>query len=224
MNTFTPAPTGLQIERLHVAYPGAPAVVTDWRTTLPAGVTLLHGDTGSGKSTLLRVLAGEAPASGRLALAGISFDPVTLDTACTDAAGRAAWRRQVFWCDPATRAFDALPAREAAAAVTLGGPGLDAARWQALVDGFSLAPHLDKPMYMLSTGSKRKVWLAAALASQQALILLDEPAAALDGPSIVCLWAALADLGARGTQTAVVASGERLEQVPLAGTVVLPLR
>ena len=39
-------------------------------------------------------------------------------------------------------------------------------------------------MYMLSTGSKRKVWLAAAFAAGAALTLLDDPFAALDQPSI----------------------------------------
>jgi hypothetical protein len=34
-----------------------------------------------------------------------------------------------------------------------------------MVEGFALTPHLDKPVHMLSTGSKRKVWFGAALAS-----------------------------------------------------------
>jgi ABC-2 type transport system ATP-binding protein len=244
------APAALQIERLHVAHAGAPAIVTDWSARLLAGVTLLHGDTGSGKSTLLRVLAGEAPATGRLVLAGGGLPDSThgttqgtthearhgtkqnptpdnaLDTASADATERAAWRRLVGWCDPTTRAFDAIPARDAAPSSTEpGAPSdRDAARWQALVDGFAPAPHLDKPMHMLSTGSKRKVWLAAALASRRPLVLLDEPAAALDGPSIACLWAALADMAARGTQVVIVASSERIDAVPLAGVVALPLR
>jgi energy-coupling factor transporter ATP-binding protein EcfA2 len=37
---------------------------------------------------------------------------------------------------------------------------------------------------MLSTGSRRKVWLAAAFACGAPLTLLDEPFAALDQPSI----------------------------------------
>jgi ABC-type nitrate/sulfonate/bicarbonate transport system ATPase subunit len=37
---------------------------------------------------------------------------------------------------------------------------------------------------MLSTGSKRKVWLSAAFASGAALTLIDQPFAALDAPSI----------------------------------------
>jgi ATPase subunit of ABC transporter with duplicated ATPase domains len=62
--------------------------------------------------------------------------------------------------------------------------GFDLARLPALIDGLGLAPHWHKPMYMLSTGSRRKVGLAAAFTAGAALTLLDEPFAALDRPSI----------------------------------------
>ena len=55
---------------------------------------------------------------------------------------------------------------------------------QHLIQAFELTPHLEKPLYMLSTGSKRKVWLAAAFASGAAVTLLDQPFAALDKASV----------------------------------------
>jgi len=79
-------------------------------------------------------------------------------------------------------------------------------------------------MYMLSTGSKRKVWLAAALASGRALTLLDEPAGALDGASVRFLWRSLAELAERPDRAIVVASAERIDSVPLVGLMELPLR
>ena len=107
------------------------------------GVTLLYGDTGSGKSTLLRVIAGALPpASGRLTLAGARLD-----------AEPEAYRRNVFFCDPAAEAFDQLTARACTATLSEGDVGFDAALWQVLVEGFSLVPDIDKQMYMLSTGS-----------------------------------------------------------------------
>ncbi|MCB8749052.1 hypothetical protein LHU53_19365 [Rhodoferax sp. U2-2l] len=57
----------------------------------------------------------------------------------------------------------------------------DAPAWAELLAGLSLVEHLDKPLYMLSTGSKRKVWQAAAFA---AVTLLDDPLAVLDRASI----------------------------------------
>jgi len=218
--TMMPMPTlaaasVLCVQGLTFAYPGEPTLVADWSATVAAGVTLLHGDTGSGKTTVLRLLAGSlAPAAGRLTVAGIHLD-----------VDPAAYRRAVFWCDPTTDAFDQVTARACTDLLRGDDVGFDTAEWQALVDGFALTPHLDKPMYMLSTGSKRKVWLAAALASTRALTLLDEPTGALDATSINCLMRALARFSARHHDRAiVVASAEQLDRVPLAGVIALPLQ
>jgi ABC-type multidrug transport system ATPase subunit len=205
-------PDILRVQTLSFAYPGQPALFSDWSAAIGAGTTLVHGDTGSGKSTLLRVLAGAVPASGRLTLAGVPLD---------DDAD--AYRRHVFFCDPTTRDFDRHTARACTAQLSAGDSGFDATIWQCLVEGFALAPHLDKSMFMLSTGSKRKVWLAAALASGRALVLLDEPTGGLDAASIGCLWRALAPFAQRPERAIVVASAERIDQVPLAGSIELPL-
>lgn len=211
MNTPT-RPRILQLQDLSFAYPAQPALASHWSVSIGAGVTLLHGDTGSGKSTLLRVLAGTVPASGRLILGGVRLD---------DDPG--AYRRQLFFCDPATDAFDQLTARQCTASLTADDTHFGARQWSALVDGFALTPHLDKPLYMLSTGSKRKVLLAAALASGRALVLLDEPTGGLDAASVRCLWQALARLAQHADRAIVIASAERIDQIPLAGTLELPL-
>ena len=215
MNSPNPLPI-LQLDGVGFAYPGQPALASGWNASVGEGVTLLHGDTGSGKSTLLRVIAGTLPASGTLALAGASL-----------AAAPSAYRRQVFFCDPATEAFDQVTARDCTAMLGEGDGAFDAALWQTLVEGFSLTAHIDKPMYMLSTGSKRKVWLAAALSSGRPLVLLDEPEGALDARSIGCLWKTIASRAARPGHAIVIASSARLGHVPqvrLAGCIELPLR
>ena len=215
MNSPTPLPI-LRLDGVGFAYPGQPALASGWNASVGEGVTLLHGDTGSGKSTLLRVIAGTLPASGTLALAGASL-----------AAAPDAYRRQVFFCDPATGAFDQVTARDCTAMLGEGDAGFDAALWQTLVEGFSLTAHIDKPMYMLSTGSKRKVWLAAALSSGRPLVLLDEPEGALDARSIGCLWKTVAARTARPGHAILIASSARLDHVPqvrLAGCIELPLR
>ncbi|WPH17394.1 ABC transporter ATP-binding protein [Variovorax paradoxus] len=216
MNAPTTSPAILQLHDLSFSYPGQPALASGWSASVGEGVTLLHGDTGSGKSTLLRVIAGALPASGTLTLAGIRLD-----------AEPEAYRRNVFFCDPAAEAFDQLTARACTATLSEGDAGFDAALWQVLVEGFSLVPHIDKPMYMLSTGSKRKVGLAAALASGRALVLLDEPEGALDARSIGCLWKAVESRAGRAGHAIVIASSARLDhvpRVPLAGCIELPLR
>jgi ABC-type multidrug transport system ATPase subunit len=202
----------LQIDALRFAYTDQPALVSNWNASVGPGVTLLYGDTGSGKSALLQVIAGTLPASGRLTLAGASLDAVP-----------EAYRRQVFFVDPLTDRFDQLSARECTASLVEGDAGFDEAKWQAIADGFSLAPHLDKKMFMLSTGSKRKVWMAAGLASGRPLVLLDEPTAGLDMPSTRCLWATLSGFAAQARQAVIVASAARIDTVPLAATIELPL-
>ena len=208
----------LQVRDLGFAYAGQPPLAAGWTAAVGDGVTLLFGDTGSGKTTLLRVLAGALACTGELSVAGIRLD--------RDAA---AYRRAVFWHDPAAgseadaRARDALTPRAHAAALRAAHPTFDAAAWQQHAEAFSLGPHWQKPLHQLSTGSKRKVWLAAALASGCPLTLLDEPGAALDAASVACLMRALAALAQQPGRAVLVASSERWAGVPLAGVIELPL-
>ncbi len=215
MSPASHSPTVLDIHNLHFAYPGESALADGWSATIGPGVTLLLGDTGSGKSTLLRLLAGQlpgAPAMGQRTLGGVAFDD-----------DPAAYRRQLFLCDLATNAFDQMSGRECRDVWCADDPGFRPGEWQALVEGFSLTEHIDKKLFMLSTGSRRKVWLAYALASGRPLVLLDEPTGGLDAPSTRCLWAALTRVAASGSRAVVVARTEGLDQVPLVGTITLPL-
>jgi len=202
----------LQVRDLEFAYAHQPALVRRWTTVIGPGVTLLHGDSGTGKSTLLRLMAGVLPAHGDLVLDGARLKQ--------DAQ---AYRRRVFFGHPIPDEWEQLSARECTARLGEGDPGFDPARWQELADGFALGPHLDKPLYMLSTGTKRKVWLAAALACGRALTLLDEPAGALDLASVRVLWGALQRAAGSEHRAIVVASAEHIPQVPWAATIELPL-
>ena len=174
----------LHIEQLGFGYPGQP-LFSQLSAAIPPGVTLIKGGDGRGKTSLLRLLAGELqPASGDMQIHGLSL-----------AKQPDAYRQQVFRCDTQTDAFDAL---------TLGEYfGLQRSRWSAFndqaladaIEGLGLAEHLHKNIFMLSTGSKRKVWLAAAFAADAAVTLLDEPFSALDAPSIRFVLARLQDAG-----------------------------
>lgn len=138
----------------------------------PAGCVGVTGPDGCGKSTLLRMLAGERPvprASVSLHLPGQALTP-----------GEAEWSRHVFWCDPDATTLDGLTAHAYLAHHQHRQPGWDDAQAQAHLQAFQLVEHLDKPLYALSMGMRRKLRLAAAFASGAALTLLDEPWAALD--------------------------------------------
>lgn len=195
--------------------PPAPPLFDGLSFVLPAGVTWLGGDEGSGKTTLLQLLAGALPASavqGRLDLrgTGLAQDP-------------SAYGRQVAWLDPRDGARDPHTARGIFADMPQRHAGWNPDALQAHIAGLSLAPHLDKALYMMSSGTRRKVLIAAALAAMAPLTLLDQPFMALDRPSIAYLLEGLADAARQpGGRAWVVADYEAPPGVPLANTVQLP--
>ncbi|MDR3367792.1 ATP-binding cassette domain-containing protein [Rhodoferax sp.] len=198
----------LQVERLCFDYPQR-ALFKDFDADISAGVTLVLGDDGAGKTTLLRLLAGELAAqAGRLQVREVSLQSQPQ-----------AYQRHIFWADPQTQALDAVTPLQYFAQTRQRYPDFwppDAPQFHELLAGLSLTEHLDKPLYMLSTGSKRKVWLASAFAAGASVTLLDDPFAALDKPSIRFVLQQLA-AGACETERAwVVAHYEALDGVPLA--------
>jgi len=211
--TFTPQPSGtklvlLQADGLHFSTPQR-ALFDNWSVRVKPGVTLVRGGDGCGKTTLLRLLAGElAAAAGQLQVNGIDL-----------ARHPVAYRQQVFWFDPRSDACDQMTARDYFASRPDIHPGFDPQALASLVDGWSLAPHMDKRLYMLSTGSRRKVWLAAAFASNAAVTLLDDPFAALDSASIGFLMTLLEQAASDRARAWILAHYEAPGGVALAATI-----
>lgn len=192
----------LQARGLRFDYPGC-AVLRGVSFGWQAGLAWVRGPEGCGKTTLLRLLAGElAAGAGEIALRGVP-----------GGAGQAGHRAHVFWQDPRSAAHDALTARQWLDGLPATCPGWDAAALAAHVQGFSLDPHLDKPFYALSTGSRRKVFMAGALASGAALTLIDEPVAGLDKPSVQYLVGVLGEAARQSARLVVVAHHELLPGV-----------
>jgi len=162
----------------------------DW----PVGLCLVRGGEGCGKTSLLQMLAGQLPLqAGRLAY------PQQPDPS---------QRPALFWRDPRaelSNAERARPAQEWVQAQRQLYPAWSEAAWQAHADGLGLEPHLHKPLLALSTGSLRKLWMAAGWASGVPLLLIDEPLAALDRGSIDHVQRTLAGLNRAGQQSAPVA-------------------
>lgn len=198
----------LQADALCFGYSGR-TVLRALSLRFPAGVSLVLGDDGSGKTTLLRILAGDLAAnSGQLKIRGVDL-----------ASDAQAYRQQVFWLDPRTQVYDTITPADYFATARLQYPHWSEPALQDLVTGLSLQPHMDKSMYMLSTGTKRKVWLAAAFASGAALTLLDDPFAALDKPSIRYVTQQLQAVAAQTERAFVVAHYKAFVDMPLAATV-----
>ncbi|MES2537993.1 MAG: ATP-binding cassette domain-containing protein [Pseudomonadota bacterium] len=202
------SPAVLQVSDLCFHYPQR-ELFTGWSTRILPGVTLVRGGDGSGKTTLLRLLAGELPAhAGQLQVNTIRLDDQPN-----------VYRQQVFWADPRSDAFDQMTAVDYFKSLHRSYPGFDERLLPGLIDGLSLEPHLDKFLYMLSTGSKRKVWLAAAFASGAAVTLLDEPFSALDKVSIRFVIELLEEAAKDPARACVIAGYEAPGDVPLAGVI-----
>ena len=163
----------LQASGLCFSYPDR-QLFNNFSAGITPGITLLCGGDGRGKSTLLKLLAGVLTVqTGQLHINGIDLQ-----------AQPANYKAQVFWAEPRTDAFDQLTALDYLASQRSRYAAFDDNVLADMADGLSLQEHLHKQLFMLSTGSKRKVFLAAAFASGAAVTLLDEPFAALDTASI----------------------------------------
>jgi molybdate transport system permease protein len=129
-------------------------------------VIAVVGPNGAGKSTLLRILAGLTTATGSVRLDG------------TDIGELPPYRRPVGWVPQDGALFPHLTARDNVAFGIGGRRGRrEASRWLSLL---GLPDHQGHRPGQLSGGQAQKVALARALARRPALLLLDEPMAALD--------------------------------------------
>lgn len=149
------------------------------------GLSVVIGGDGRGKSTLIALLAGALmPHAGECIACGVrlSRDP-------TD------YRAKVVRAADQADDLASLPVGDWLAVVARTRPGFDSALQDALIAGLQLGPHLHKTDEMLSTGTRRKVQLTAALAAGAPVTLLDDPFAALDAGSIRFLTEALRGLG-----------------------------
>ena len=198
----------LQVEHLCFGYPGVP-LFDGLSATIGPGLTLVRGGDGRGKSTLLRLLAGElAPGDGCVRADGVDL-----------AADPCAWRRQVFRPDLDGGAFDQASPAELMEAMRAQWPAFDPAACARFIEGLSLQPHLGKRLIMLSTGSKRKLWLAAAFAAGAPVTLLDDPFGALDRPSVRFVEQMLREAAGSASRAVVFTAYEAPPGLPLADVI-----
>ncbi len=199
----------LQARSLGFGFPRQPALFFNWSADIASGVIWVGGDESTGKTTLLRLLAGElAPQSGTLQVNGISLQEQPQ-----------AYRNQIAWVDPRTQAFDALTPQAYWDGLRKQHLAFADELLTDLIAGLALESHLPKSLYMLSTGTKRKVFLAGALASGAAVTLLDEPFAALDRASIALVLELLQEASSHPSRAWVVADYVAPPGVGLAGVV-----
>ena len=200
--------TVLTVDDLSFQYDvaGSKKLFSNWSTRIQAGVTLVCGGEDSGKSTLLRLLAGELTANaGELSINGISLREQPQH-----------YKQALFWANPRNDTFDQLTLNAYFESQKCNYALFDEALLADLTEGLSLTDHLHKNIYMMSAGSKRKVWLVAAFASGAAVTLIDEPFAALDMASIGFVKELLAEAADHPSRAWVMADYARPKGVKLA--------
>ena len=162
----------VQALQVSFGYPGR-AVADQASHCWPPGLCLVQGDEGAGKTSWLKALAGQLSLVRGVLHYAFSEDASLPAASC-------------FWQDPRQPLNDVhshMTTSSWAALQRSIYPHWSAAQFEQHVQGFGLEPHLNKPLLALSSGTQRKLWMAAGWASGAELVLIDEPLAALDKPS-----------------------------------------
>lgn len=200
----------VQLQQLRHTYaaPGLEArtvlMIDDWQAAAGAQI-LLRGISGSGKTTLLNILAGLLPpTTGLVRCGGQSIYALPEDERDRLRATTIGYIFQMHHLAPT------LSALENVEMPLIFGRKLNAsartARARELLDSVGLRDfHRHRPV-QLSTGQRLRVAVARALAAQPALVLADEPTAALDAESSHAVMDLLQESCRRTGATLIVAS------------------
>ncbi|MEG5139793.1 MULTISPECIES: energy-coupling factor ABC transporter ATP-binding protein [unclassified Microcoleus] len=170
------SPPTIEVQNLVFSYPQQKPVLRGISFNLQPGERVgLMGLTGAGKSTLLENLIGlKMPQSGEIRVQGTKLEQATLSQA----------RKQIGFCFQ--DANDQLFMPTILEDVTFGprnyGVSLGEARDRALdlLDEFGLVEFANRSAHELSGGQRRLAALAAILALNPAILILDEPTNGLD--------------------------------------------
>jgi zinc transport system ATP-binding protein len=195
------APPLLAVRDLRVLRGGRPVLNRVTAEITRGQITAVVGLNGSGKSTLLRTLLGEFPHTGAIEFRcghdhskprpehvgyvpqRLQFDPRTPLTV-KDLLGLALMKRPIFFGIP-NHVLD---------------------RVKPLLDRVGVGGLLDVPVEGLSGGQLQRILLALALEPKPELLLLDEPAAAVDFKDQKRFYELIAELNRETGVTVVLVS------------------
>jgi Cu-processing system ATP-binding protein len=173
---------------------GATEVLRGVNLTVERGRVLgLIGPNGAGKTTLIKTLLGLVhPTSGDIFVGGQSI------------LGDDSYRTQIGYVPQIARFPENLTAAELFTMIRSLRPGdAGAASNEGLATRLGLDAHLDKPLRVLSGGTRQKVNAALALSFRPAILVLDEPTAGLDPLSSATLKDEITALNMSGSTVLV---------------------
>jgi molybdate transport system ATP-binding protein len=169
---------------------GRTAFTLDSSFHVRQGITVLFGPSGSGKTTVLRSIAGIVePDEGRIELG----DHVYFDS--ERGINLPIQRRRIGFVFQDYLLFPHLTAEQNVSfGVRLPGSKARHDRALGLLELLGIAYASDRRPHQLSGGEQQRVTLARALASDPAILLLDEPLSALDAAARLRLLKEIVDL------------------------------
>ena len=183
---------------------GGREIIRGVTATFDSGLNAVIGPNGAGKTTLLRLLAGVLrPTAGEVEIRG----------ARGNSRGLLAYVPAQHSLDPMARV------RDVAEAMGYGSPRWSFRRFVEWLSAMGLEWSLDVSVGRLSSGEQRMALMAAALARDPELLVIDEPLAFLDVKNQVKVMEILRELSLGG-RTVVVAMHE-LGYVSLADRVLV---
>ena len=196
----------IEVRDLTLSYGPVRALADVTMTIEPNAVTAIIGSSGCGKSTFLRALnrmhelVPGARVSGTVALDGQDIYAPGVDPAAV--------RRRVGMVFQSPNPFPAMSIYDnVAAGLRLTGRKLPKAELDAIVERSLRGAHLwdevkdrlGKPGTSLSGGQQQRLCIARAIAVEPEVLLMDEPASALDPISTLAIEELIAELKARYT-------------------------
>lgn len=174
------------------------------------------GPSGSGKTTLALHLAG----LHRVALEGRTSGQLWLDGEECSALGREGFAGVVLQ-NPEVQLFGETVEEEIRISLRNRRAPLDSApELDRLLDLFDLRARREEPVLSLSLGWKQRLSVAAMLAMDPRVLILDEPTGYLDGAAADGLFGLLKRLAAASGVTVVIVEHDLTRLLPWAGRIV----
>jgi len=172
----------LSVERVSRAFGGLQAVNAVSLTVARGEILGIIGPNGAGKSTLFNLIAGQiAPDSGTVAFDGQQITGLTVEAVA---------RRGVVKTFQTSRPFGTMTFLENVMVAALSRAGsIAAARRSAFeqLERVGLEARAEVPAAWASTGQRKRLEIARALATEPRVLLLDEPFGGVDLPSVDAL-------------------------------------
>jgi sulfate-transporting ATPase len=188
--------TALRIDHLTVRYGGVVAVNDVSLRVEPGTIVGLIGPNGAGKTSVIDAVTGFAPATGTVELAGRRINGLAPHTRVRAGLARTFQSLELY---------DDLSVEENVSVAARGRRHADRrAGVERALAGVGIRALRDRPAGELSQGERQLVSIARACVADPDVLLLDEPAAGLDGDESALLGDRLRAICASGTTLLLV--------------------